>query len=100
VRTEHLTSRFFPSTDSTTAATKIWIQLLTGIAPTDGTILTGAGGGTVTASSGAIDCGSTCSDDYDYGTTVTLTAKVLSDATMTDALGRLVAFKGTLPANS
>lgn len=36
------------ATDSTTAATKVWIQLLTGIAPTDGTVLTGAGAGTVT----------------------------------------------------
>jgi hypothetical protein len=35
------------ATDSTTSATKVWIQLLTGIAPTDGTVLTGAGAGTV-----------------------------------------------------
>jgi len=36
------------ATDSTTAATKVWIQLISGIAPTDGTVLTGAGAGTVT----------------------------------------------------
>jgi hypothetical protein len=35
--------------DSTTAATKMWIQLLTGVAPTSGTI-TGNGGATFTAS--------------------------------------------------
>ncbi len=35
------------ATDSTTAATKIWVQLLTGIAPTSTTTLTGAGSGTV-----------------------------------------------------
>lgn len=35
------------ATDSTTAATKLWIQLLTGTAPGDGVTLTGAGGGTV-----------------------------------------------------
>lgn len=34
--------------NSTTAATKIWIQLLTGVAPTDGQVITGAGAGTVT----------------------------------------------------
>ena len=32
--------------DSTTAGTTMWIQLLTGVAPTDGLTLTGAGGGT------------------------------------------------------
>lgn len=35
------------ATNSTTAATKIWIQLLSGVAPTDGLTLTGAGAGTV-----------------------------------------------------
>ncbi|HXD75609.1 MAG TPA: Ig-like domain-containing protein [Vicinamibacterales bacterium] len=34
----------------------------------------GVGTGTVTASSGAIDCGDTCAAPYDYGTVVTLTA--------------------------
>jgi len=34
--------------NSTTAATKIWIQLLTGVVPTDGIVMTGAGLGTVT----------------------------------------------------
>lgn len=32
--------------DSTTAPTKIWIQLLTGVAPSDGDTLTGSGGAT------------------------------------------------------
>ncbi len=32
--------------DSTTAGTKMWIQLLTGVAPTDGQTITGAGAGT------------------------------------------------------
>ena len=35
---------------------------------------TGTGGGTVTADSGGIACGSACSDDYDYNTVVTLSA--------------------------
>jgi hypothetical protein len=35
------------ATDSTTAATEIWIQLLTGTAPADTNTITGAGGGTV-----------------------------------------------------
>lgn len=35
--------------DSTTASTKMWIQLLTGVAPTSGTV-TGAGGATFTVS--------------------------------------------------
>lgn len=34
----------------------------------------GIGAGTVTSSPGGIDCGSTCSTSYDYGTVVTLTA--------------------------
>lgn len=34
--------------NSPTAATKIWMQLLTGSAPADNTVITGAGGGTVT----------------------------------------------------
>lgn len=37
--------------DSTTAGTKMWIQLLTGIAPTDGTTLTG----TTSAATAAVD---------------------------------------------
>ena len=36
------------ATDSTTAATKLWVQLLTGVVPGDGIVVTGAGGGTVT----------------------------------------------------
>jgi len=35
------------ATNSTTAATEIWIQLLTGVLPTDGMTITGNGGGTV-----------------------------------------------------
>jgi hypothetical protein len=35
---------------------------------------TGDGGGTVTSSPGGIDCGSTCTADFDDGTAVTLTA--------------------------
>jgi len=34
----------------------------------------GTGGGTVTSSPAGIDCGTDCSEDYDYGTVVTLTA--------------------------
>lgn len=34
--------------DSTTAATKVWVQLLTGVAPTHGQVLTGASTATVT----------------------------------------------------
>lgn len=41
--------------DSTTAATKVFIQLLTGIVPTDGTVLTGAGAGTVTVNGSATE---------------------------------------------
>jgi hypothetical protein len=36
------------ATDSTTAATKVWIQLLTGLPPSNDVVLTGAGAGTVT----------------------------------------------------
>jgi len=35
---------------------------------------TGSGGGTVSSDVGAIDCGATCADDYDEGTSVVLTA--------------------------
>jgi hypothetical protein len=35
------------ATNSTTAATKIWVQLLSGVAPGDGNTVTGAGAGTV-----------------------------------------------------
>lgn len=38
----------------------------------------GSGHGTVTASTGALNCGSTCSASYDYGTVVTLTASAES----------------------
>ena len=41
----------------------------------------GTGSGTVTASSGAINCGTTCSDQYDYGTLVTLTATPATGST-------------------
>ena len=43
------------ATDSTTAATKLYVQLLTGVIPTDGTVLTGAGAGTVTVNGSAIE---------------------------------------------
>ncbi|MBJ74483.1 MAG: hypothetical protein CMN31_24660 [Sandaracinus sp.] len=36
--------------------------------------LGGAGSGVVTSTPGAIDCGATCSDDFEHGTRVTLTA--------------------------
>ena len=39
---------------------------------------TGNGGGTVTASSGDIDCGGVCQDDYDYQTQVLLNANPIS----------------------
>ena len=41
----------------------------------------GAGSGTVTSDVGAIDCGATCSDNYDHGTVVTLTAAAASGST-------------------
>ena len=41
----------------------------------------GAGSGTVTSDVGAIDCGATCSDTYDHGTVVTLTAAAASGST-------------------
>ena len=41
---------------------------------TAGVVKSGSGSGTVTSSSGGIDCGPTCSDAYDAGTSVTLTA--------------------------
>jgi hypothetical protein len=41
----------------------------------------GSGSGTVTANTGAINCGSTCSGSYSSGTSVTLTASAASGAT-------------------
>lgn len=43
----------------------------------------GSGSGTITADSGAISCGSTCSSSYEYGTTVTLTASGSTGSTFT-----------------
>ena len=43
----------------------------------------GNGDGTVTAAPGAIDCGSVCSDGFDYGTSVTLTATPAQGSTFT-----------------
>ena len=43
------------ATDSTTAATKVFIQLLTGVIPTDGTVLTGVGLGTVAVNGSAVE---------------------------------------------
>jgi hypothetical protein len=41
----------------------------------------GTGGGTVTSSPGGIDCGSDCEQEYDPGTSVTLTATAGDDST-------------------
>ncbi len=41
--------------NSTTAATKMWIQLLTGVAPTTGQLITATGGMTVTTTGAAIE---------------------------------------------
>jgi hypothetical protein len=41
----------------------------------------GSGAGTVTSSPAGIDCGSTCSADFDHGTVVTLTATVGANST-------------------
>ena len=41
---------------------------------------TGSGAGTVSSDLGAISCGATCADDYDEGTSVTLTAAALADS--------------------
>ena len=43
--------------------------------------LTGNGSGSVTSSPAGIDCGSTCTADYDYGTVVTLTAAPATGST-------------------
>jgi DNA-binding beta-propeller fold protein YncE len=47
----------------------------------------GAGAGTVTSDVGKIDCGTTCSDSYDYGTVVTLTASAEAGSTFTGFSG-------------
>jgi CSLREA domain-containing protein len=44
---------------------------------------TGSGTGTVTSDTGVIDCGSTCSDTYNHGTVVTLTATPDAGASFT-----------------
>jgi Ca2+-binding RTX toxin-like protein len=55
------------------------------LSPTPAHVLTisraGSGLGTVTSSDGGINCGSTCSDSYDEGTPVTLTATPASGST-------------------
>ena len=43
----------------------------------------GTGGGTVTSSPAGIDCGATCADDFDEGSSVTLTATPATDSTFT-----------------
>jgi len=43
----------------------------------------GSGSGTVTSSPAGVDCGSTCSAEYNGGTSVTLTAAPASDSTFT-----------------
>ena len=47
----------------------------------------GTGTGTVVADLGAISCGGTCSDSYDYGTTVTLTATAATGSTFSSWAG-------------
>jgi uncharacterized repeat protein (TIGR02543 family) len=47
----------------------------------------GSGSGTVTSSVGAISCGATCSDFYDNGTSVTLTATPATGSTFTGWTG-------------
>jgi hypothetical protein len=51
------------------------------VRPTLSVSRTGAGTGTVTSGDGAINCGPTCSAQYDSGSTVTLTASPASNST-------------------
>lgn len=46
-------------------------------------VRSGAGSGTVTSSPGVIDCGATCSDTYNFGRSVTLTASAAADSDFT-----------------
>jgi hypothetical protein len=48
---------------------------------------TGTGSGTVTSNPEGIDCGSDCSETYDYNTSVTLTAAADTGSTFTDWSG-------------
>ena len=54
---------------------------LTGINPILDVSKSGSGSGTVTSSPAGINCGSTCSEDYDYNTVVTLTAAAATGST-------------------
>ena len=49
--------------------------------------LTGSGGGTVTSMPAGINCGSDCTESYDHGTEVVLTAVANSGSTFTDWSG-------------
>jgi hypothetical protein len=54
---------------------------------TAGVIKSGSGSGTVTSSPGGIDCGPSCSDAYDVGTPVTLTATPATGSVFSDWSG-------------
>jgi hypothetical protein len=60
----------------------------------------GTGTGTVTTDVGNIDCGTTCSDTYDYGTVVTLTATPAADSTFTGWSGDADCSDGQVTMNT
>jgi PKD repeat protein len=60
-----------------TASTQKTVKVLTTLNVTK----SGTGSGTVTSSPSGISCGSDCSQSYDYGSSVTLTANPASDST-------------------
>ena len=59
----------------------------------------GTGTGTVTANTGGINCGSTCSGSYNSGTTVTLTATAATGSTFTGWSGGVCTGTGTCAVN-